>query len=113
MAETEICRGTAVAITAAAGTEIEAAVAEAATVTVTTTVAATEDATVTMTAIMTEAVTVTTTATGDVTETATGIAAAAEVPKPDRFLLLQILVDAKKSLFHNRLFYMRLKARTC
>lgn len=99
MAETEICRGTAVAITAAAGTEIEAAVAEA--------------ATVTMTAIMTEAVTVTTTATGDVTETATGIAAAAEVPKPDRLLLLQILVDAKKSLFHNRLFYMRLKARTC
>lgn len=99
MAETEICRGTAVAITAAAGTEIEAAVAEA--------------ATVTMTAIMTEAVTVTTTATGDVTETATGIAAAAEVPKLDRLLLLQILVDAKKSLFHNRLFYMRLKARTC
>ncbi len=103
-AETEICREIAAAIMDVAAEEIEAAVTTTEDATVMMIV--TEDATATETAaaIMTEDVTAMTTVTEDaiVTETA----AAAEVPNPDRLLLLQILVDVKKSLFHNRLFFI-------
>lgn len=87
-----------------AAEEIEAAVTTTEDATVMMIVTEDVTATETAAAIMTEDVTAMTTVTEDaiVTETA----AAAEVPNPDRLLLLRILVDVKKSLFHNRLFFI-------